>query len=147
MWCHSGVTQSENSTFVDQVSRIGAAYNLISQREFSSDFESWCPGPDLNRHGPVKEPQDFKSYFKNLYLSNLLSNLNSGFCFWCHGGVTSFSQLHQSLTQIQTFKRSFIAARNLIISFTSTENNLDLSKDFGAGASLEGQHGKTIYRH
>lgn len=29
-----------------------------------SDFcviDIWCPGPELNRHGPVKVPQDFKS--------------------------------------------------------------------------------------
>ncbi len=31
--------------------------------EFKKNTEetSWCPGPDLNRHDPVKESQDFKS--------------------------------------------------------------------------------------
>lgn len=29
-------------------------------------FSKWCSRPELNRHGPVKEPQDFKiCHFKS----------------------------------------------------------------------------------
>jgi hypothetical protein len=39
-----------------------------------SEKEDWCPGPDLNRHGPLLEPQDFKSCASTNFATGALYN-------------------------------------------------------------------------
>jgi hypothetical protein len=49
-------TKTAPPTPLSAASPKGAARTVALGERFL-----WCLGPDLNRHGPVKEPQDFKS--------------------------------------------------------------------------------------
>lgn len=69
----------------------------------------WCLGPDLNRHDPVKESQDFKSYPNFIYLFEFITHFKTQWVEWSALWSQAIHHLSPLCTLCKVLTEPFLA--------------------------------------